>query len=51
MPSLSPEQIAELRALLSTLNETVQYREFLNATAQAVRDNADNTANAPTVTE
>jgi hypothetical protein len=37
MPSLSPEQIAELRALLSTLKETVQYREFLNATEQAVR--------------
>jgi hypothetical protein len=50
MPSLSPEQLAELRALLATLKETAEYRKFLNATAQAVKANADNTANA-TVTE
>ncbi len=50
MSSLSPEQIALLRGLLNALDETVKYHEFLNATAQAVTANADNTANA-TVTE
>jgi hypothetical protein len=50
MPSLSPEQLAELRALLATLKETAEYRKFLNATAQEVKANADNTANA-TVTD
>jgi hypothetical protein len=50
MPSLSPEDVAQLRALLNALEETVKYHEFLNATAQAVQANADNTANA-TVTE
>jgi hypothetical protein len=43
---LSPEQCEELRALLNALDETVKYHEFLNATAQAVTANADNTATA-----
>jgi hypothetical protein len=46
MASLSPEQVAQLRAFLSALEETVKYHEFINATAQAVTANADNTATA-----
>jgi hypothetical protein len=46
MASLSPEQIALLRGLLNALDETVKYHEFINATAQAVTANADNTATA-----
>ena len=50
MAALSPEQVAQLRAFLEALDETVKYHEFLNTTAQAVQAYADNTANA-TVTE